>query len=106
MSLMDADKSGTLSYKEFIDSVAMAGKPDVGAQLMMMQLEMKEISMLLKTSDPSRSMSRSVAVDEAFMQERLRKEQESLRKIAKANGSGTDENHDVSGFPHAASRGL
>jgi len=50
MMLLDVDKSGTLNYHELIDAITKAGKQDIGAQVMMMQLELKDVSLLLKKS--------------------------------------------------------
>lgn len=72
MSLMDVNRSGTVSYEEFIDSIAKAGKPDLGAQVMMMSLELKEISLLLKKSLPT---SGFIDVDGALVQEHWPKEE-------------------------------
>jgi len=50
ITLMDVDKSGTLNYTELADAIAKAGKQDIGAQVMIMQLELKDISRLLQKS--------------------------------------------------------
>merc|ERR1712032_304928 len=48
--LMDADKSGSLSYQEFIESLVKASEQDVRMQLMMMKLELAEVSWLLRSN--------------------------------------------------------
>jgi len=48
--LMDADKSGSLSYQEFIESIIKAEEQDVRIQLMMMKLELAEVSWLLRAN--------------------------------------------------------
>eukprot|EP00419_Tripos_fusus_P052489 CAMPEP_0172804312 /NCGR_PEP_ID=MMETSP1075-20121228/5085_1 /TAXON_ID=2916 /ORGANISM="Ceratium fusus, Strain PA161109" /LENGTH=603 /DNA_ID=CAMNT_0013642873 /DNA_START=279 /DNA_END=2090 /DNA_ORIENTATION=+ len=48
--LMDTDKSGSLSYHEFIESIIKAEEQDVRIQLMMMKLELAEVSWLLRTN--------------------------------------------------------
>jgi len=50
MMLMGGDKSGTLNYTEFINAIAKASKQDTGAQVMMMQLELKDVSQLIQKS--------------------------------------------------------
>jgi len=47
--LMDADKSGSLSYQEFIESIIKAEEQDIRIQLMIMKLEVAEVSWLLRT---------------------------------------------------------
>merc|ERR1712129_351420 len=47
--LMDTDKSGSLSYQEFIESIIKAEEQDIRIQLMIMKLEFAEMAWLLRT---------------------------------------------------------
>mmetsp|Transcript_33510 Transcript_33510/g.65998 ORF Transcript_33510/g.65998 Transcript_33510/m.65998 type:complete len:282 (-) Transcript_33510:205-1050(-) len=106
MCLMDSDKSGKLSYDELIDFIAKAGKHDIGAQIIMMQLELNEISGLLKNGLSPPNMSGMVTVDKSLPRPTTREQKVlSLRAAAEANGRGnpvtptTVSPTDVDGFP-------
>jgi len=95
MKLVDDDKSGTLDYAEFINAIAKAGKQDIGAQVMMMQLELKDISQLIQRSLSTHGL---VSVDTArVLDGHPPREEALLRTVGEAKTLSKDANLD--GFP-------
>lgn len=88
MSLMDVDDSGSLSYGELVDCIAKAGRHDIAATTMMMQLELKEIRLLLKNLESAQNMRRSATVDRATMLEDRPNDKAFRKKTDKANTTG------------------